>query len=216
MKHKFQSIILILVIIPVFIGQSGLSSREWTPGVSSGDFFTYKMFGVYTSNRSNATIAIPQFEKNNTDWTRISISNVHGSVINQIYTLHQIDGSQTSFFFKTDVNPDNQGDFKISDKGIPICASNLGSGDRIPTAELILNNTSFKVYQSGVRQTNHAFWNLSDDWGDVYFDKSTGVLVELNRTHVFANAVTGMVVEKTDVIHLIDTNRWKISNQPLT
>jgi hypothetical protein len=36
-------------------------------------------------------------------------------------------------------------------------------------------------------------------------------MVELSRTHAFVNKVTGEVVEKTDIIKLLDTNRWQIS-----
>lgn len=177
---------------------------EWVPGVSSSDYFTYEMYGVYTSNRSNTTINVPSFERNNTEWVRITITSVSGSVISQVYTLRYVDQSETSFSFQTDVNPNNQGTFKISEKGVPICASNLKVGDRIPTAEVTINQTIIR----DSRETNHALWNVSDDWGNIYFDRQTGMLLELNRTHIFSNNVTGEVVEKSDVVRLIQTNSW--------
>lgn len=215
MRVKLQTISL-LVLLPLLASASAMSARTWAPGVSSGDYFTYQMFGVYTSNRSNTTIPIPQFENNNTDWARINITAVSSSMVYQVYTLHFTNRSDTSFDFKTDLNPENQGTFKISEKGVPICAANLNPGDRIPTAELTLNETTIRAYPSGSRETNHASWNVTDDWGNIYFDRETGVLVELCRTHIFANTVTGEVVEKTDVIKLIDTNRWQIESQPQT
>jgi hypothetical protein len=95
----------------------------------------------------------------------------------------------------------------MSEKGVPICAANLNPGDRIPTADITINQTVIRVYADGSRETNHASWSGPDEWGNIYFDKETGMLVELERTHRFINTVTGSIVEKTDVIELIDTNR---------
>ena len=213
MRVKLQTVSL-LVLLPLLASASAMSARIWAPGVSSGDYFTYQMFGVYTSNRSNSTIPIPQFESNTTDWVRINITDISGSIVHQVYTLHYINGNETTFNFRTDLNPENQGVFKISEKGVPICAANLTPGDHIPTAELTLNETTTRAYRSSLRETNHASWNVTDDWGNIYFDRGTGMLVELCRTHIFANTFTGEVVEKKDIVKLIDTNRWQIESQP--
>lgn len=213
MRVKLQTVSL-LVLLSLLASASAVSARTWAPGVSSGDYFTYQMFGVYTSNRSNTTIPIPQFENNNTDWVRINIPDISGSIVYQVYTLHYTNGNETTFNFRTDLNPENQGTFKISEKGVPICAANLNPGDLIPTAELTLEKTAIRAYLSDLRETNHASWNVTDDWGNIYFDRGTGILVELCRTHIFADTVTGEVVEKTDVVKLIDTNRWQIESQP--
>jgi hypothetical protein len=172
------------------------------------------MYGVYTSNRSNTTMVIPQFEYNNTDWVRINITGVSGSMIYQVYTLHFKNGSETSFNFKTDVNPANESNLIFYEKGVPICATNLGAGDTLPTAQLTINETIIRAYPSGSRETNHAAWNSSDDWGNCYFDKETGMLVELCRTHKFTNNVTTEIVEKMDVIKMLSSNRWEINVSP--
>jgi hypothetical protein len=204
MDKKIQVVVIAMILFSWLASPHDMPKREWTPGVSSGDYFTYEMYGVYTSNRSNSSINVPSFERNSTDWVRITITSVSGSVISQVYTVHYADGSETSFSFQTDVNPNNQGTFKISEKGVPICASNLKAGDRIPTAEVTLNQTIIR----DSRETNHASWNVSDDRGDIYFDRQTGMLLEIHRTHIFANNATGEVVEKTDVVRLIQTNSW--------
>ena len=210
MKTRIQVVISAILILSLLTSPSAKSTQTWTPGVASDDYFTYEMYGVYTSNRPNIEINIPEFEKNTTLWARINITSVSGSIIYQVYTLHYSVGSETTFDFQTDVNPQNQGSFRIADKGVPICATNLKEGDQVPTAELLLNETVVRVYANGLRETNHASWNVSDDWGDIYFDRKTGMLVELNRTHIFANPITGNIVEKTDVIRLIETNRWQV------
>jgi hypothetical protein len=163
------------------------------------------MYGIYT-HHNGGELSIPTFERNNTEWTKITIAAVSGSVINQTYTLRMGNGSEVNFDFKTDVNPNNQGMFRIVDKGVPICAANLDPGDRIPTADLTLNET---LIRDG-RQVNRASWNVTDDWGNIYFDRQTGMLIEINRTHVFINSANSDLVEKTDVVCLIDTNRWQL------
>jgi hypothetical protein len=211
MNAKMQVVVSFMLVLSLFASPSAMSTQTWTPGVGSGDYFTYDMYGIYTSNNTKVEIAIPEFERNTTLWARINITSVLGSIIYQVYTLHYSVGSETFFDFQTDVNPQNQGSFRIADKGVPICATNLEGGDQVPTAELILDETVIRAYASGLRETNHASWKVSDDWGDIYFDRETGMLVELNRTHIFFNPFTGNVVEKTDVIKLIDTNRWQIT-----
>ena len=203
-----------LISLPILLllltSLNATSSRTFTPGVAKGDYFTYEMYGIYSSNIPNTTIMIPEFEKNITDWTQIKITEVASSTIKQTYTLHFKNDSELKFDFETDVNPQNQDLFKISEKGAPICATNLNSGDKIPTANLILNDTVDRVYSDGKRDLTHASWNQTDEQGNIYFDRETGMLVELERTHKFINPNTGSVVEKTDVIRLIDTNRWRV------
>ncbi len=184
--------------------------KTYAPGVVNGDYFTYEMYGVFTSNRPNASLEIPQFEYNNTDWVRINISRVEGSMIYQVYTLHFKNGSETEFNYETNIDPDNQSN-AFSGQSVPICATNMGAGERIPTAELTINDTTSRTYSDGSRQINHVGWNSTHDWGNCYFDRETGMPVEFLRTHRFANNDTGEVVLKTDVINLTSTNRWQIS-----
>lgn len=174
------------------------------------------MYGVYANN---SNLVIPEFEYNNTAWTRINITQIEGSVVYQIYTLHFLDDSETNFSFYCDVNPANRSSLKFNEKGVPLCAANLTVGDSVPTDETVIDETVNRPYASGFRETNHAFWNSSTDWGDIYFDRETGMLVELHRTHRFVSNSTGEVVDKTDVIIVTKTNRWQVIavvQQPFT
>lgn len=175
------------------------------------------MYGVYTSNHPNHTLAIPQFEFNNTDWTRINITSVEGSVVNQIYTLHFKNGSETSFNLEADVNRQNRVGVNFTEKGVPICAANLCVGDILPDEEIVIDQVVNTTYGGGIRETIHASWNNSYDWGDICFDRETGMLTLLNRTHRFTSAYSGDIVDKNDVIELTSTNRWQINQEnPLT
>lgn len=206
-KMRLISLPILLLLLTIV---NATSSRTFTPGVAEGDYFTYEMYGIYTSTIPNTTIIIPEFEKNNTDWTQIKITGVASSTIEQTYTLYFKNDSEYQFYFETNVNPKNQEPFKISEKGVPICAANLNPGDKIPTANLTLNDTVSRAYSDGRRELAYARWGQTDEQGEIYFDRETGMLVELKRTHKFTNPYTGNVIEKTDVIELIDTNRWQV------
>lgn len=215
LNTKFQAIVVLLIFSMLASGKP-ITARTWKPGVDLGDCFYYQMYGVYTSNRSNTSLVIPPFEHNNTDWVRINATGIEGSIVYQVYALHFKNGSEINCNFRTDVDPVNASRLKFSDKGIPICGANLNAGDQLPTAELTINETIIRVYSSGSRETNHVSWNSWNDWGDCYFDRATGMLVELHRIHKFTNNFTGEAVEKTDEIRLISTNRWEIKTSQLS
>jgi len=213
---KIVQVTVFLLLFGLFASGCASETKIWTPGVAVGDYFTYDMYGVYANN---SNLVIPEFEYNNTAWTRINITQIEGSVVYQIYTLHFLNGSETTFGFHCDVNPANKSSLKFNEKGVPLCAANLTVGDSVPTDETTIEETTNRAYASGFRETNHAFWNSSTDWGDIYFDRETGMLVELHRTHRFIGNSTGEVVDKTDVITVTETNRWQVTaveQQPFT
>ncbi len=207
----------LILLVSLSASQYISPAASWTVGVSKGDYFYYKTYGAYTSNLPNLTLKIPQFEYNNTAWLRITVANVSSLVVDQAYTLHFKNGSESTFSFQTNLNPQNESALKFTQKGVPICAANLKAGDPLPTVQLTINKTVIWAYPSGSRETNLVTWNCSDDWGSCYFDRETGVLVELCRTHEFVNKATGEFVQKTDVLRLVGTNRWVVTqNQTLT
>lgn len=215
---KIRHLLMALFMLVSLAASEYISpATSWTAGVSKGDYFYYETYGAYTSNLSNLTINIPKFEYNTTSWVRITIANVSGSVVDQVYTLQFKNGSESNFCFKTDLNPQNESSLRFTQKGIPICAENLKAGDPLPTVPLKISKTVMRTYGSTSRETNVVAWNFSDDWGNCYFDKETGMLVELCRVHEFINNATGEIVQKTDVLKLISTNRWTVTqNQTQT
>jgi hypothetical protein len=213
LNAKLQITILTLILV-LFMNGNPTFAKTWKPGVSCGDYFYYEMYGAYSSSHTNATLKIPQFEQNITDWTKINITAIDGSIVYQQYTLHFRNGSEISFSFKSDVNPENMSSLKFTDKGVPLCAANLNPGDTIPTDDIAIHETVRRNYTSCTRETNHASWNSSNDWGDLYFDRQTGVLVELRRTHQFSSNVTNEIVWKTDLIRLVISSEWEINSQP--
>jgi hypothetical protein len=88
-------------------------------------------------------------------------------------------------------------------------------GDSLSTVELRVEETLVRTYPSGERETNHVSWNITLDYGDCHFDRRTGMLVELNRTHLYVNPVTSRVIEKTDIIKMTNSSFWSATETPL-
>jgi len=125
-------------------------------------------------------------------------------------------GNETKKFeLETDLDPGSAGSFTFSELGVPIFAANLNVGDTLPTVELTVEGTLLRTYPSGERETNHVSWNSALDYGDCYFDKKTGMLAELNRTHLYANPVTSRVVKKVDIIKMTNSSFWSAAEPTL-
>ena len=131
--HIKLQVAVFLLLFSLLVSGNAASTRAWVPGVAEGDYFTYEMYGVFISNRSNMTLVIPQFEYNNTEWVRINITRIEGSLIHQVYILHFKNESETELDFKTDVNPANENS-SFSGQSVPICAANMDAGDVVPAA----------------------------------------------------------------------------------
>ena len=212
MKTKLYAAITIL-FCSCFATLPASHSDSWKAGVSKGDFFYYEMYGVFTSNDPETVIEVPSFEQNNTDWVRIDIIGVSGSVVHQLYTLQFKNRSET-FELTTDLNPDTAGKLSFSELGVPICAANLSVGDLLPTVPLTVKETALRAYLSGERETNLVSWNTSEDWGQCYFDRRTGMLVDLYRVHSFINEDTGVVIYKADVVKMTQSSLWDTTKLP--
>jgi hypothetical protein len=213
MKEKLLVATLIMCFLFISSGET-ISAKSWTAGVAEGDFFCYEMYGVFTSSDPNDTIEVSAFEQNSTDEVRIDITGVSGSVVYQTYTL--VFGNETrKFELNTDLDPGNGDEVSFSELGVPVCAANLSVGDSLPTVELRVEETLLRTYPSGERETNHVSWNTTLDYGDCYFDKKTGMLAELNRTHLYVNPVTNRVIKKADIIKMTNSSFWSATEPPL-
>lgn len=186
----------------------------WKAGVSRGDFFYYEMYGVFTSSDPTMTIEVPAFEQNNTDWVKIDIINVSGSTVHQLYTL-QFKNRTETFGLVTDLDPSNADKLSFHELGVPICAANVKVGDSLPTVPLTIQETEHRSYSNGNRETNVASWNTSTDWGRCYFDKKTGMLVDLYHVHSYVNQNSGVTVYKADIVKMTYSSLWKIGNQSI-
>lgn len=206
------SIAILVLFLSCFAGAKVALARTLAPGVSEGDAFYYQMYGVYTSDNPNAAIEVPAFEANNTEWVRIEITGVSSSIIYHIYILHFKNGTEQVIGGQTDLT--RSLNFSSGFAGVPICAANLNVGDKVSTVQLTVNKTLMRSYPSGKRETNYVSWNMSEDWGYCYFDKKTGMLVDLYRVHSFVNSTTHEVIKKADVVKMTNSSLWVVPEFP--
>jgi hypothetical protein len=205
-----------LLIVLLLLSSGGLvSAQRFAVGVSKGDSFVYEMSAQYVSSVSNETVEVPAFEANNTDWVRIDITGVNGSLLSQLYTLRYKNGTDQIFSGQTDLSNGSSymqesGGFR----GVPFCPPNLSAGDSLQTLQLTINETVIWQFLGGSREVNHVYWTSSLEVGDVYFDRQTGVLLDLYRQHAFTNEVTGEVVKKADIIKMKSSSLWVIPEFP--
>jgi len=210
--NRGVSAIILLLFLSCFVGAKGTSAQNLTHGVAEGDVFYYTLYGHFSSSDPNAVIHVPPFEANNTDWVRIEITDVSGPVISHVYTLHFCNGSEDRISGQTDLT--SSLDFNSDFLGVPICPANLSAGDIVPAVKLKVNETLLWSYPSGKREINHLSWNSSEDYGDCYFDKKTGILVDLYRVHSFVNPDANEIIKKADVVKMTSSSLWVIPEFP--
>jgi hypothetical protein len=205
-KLLIVPMLLLLLCVSAFIIVA--FSTNPAVGVRGGNSFTYYMGADYTSTQSNATVQVPEFEANNTDWVRINIISTSGSIINSSYTLHYKNGTDQYITGQTDVSHNIWNFSHFEFRGVPICPANLNAQDKASSLDLTINETLTRMVLGQRRQLNHITWNSTLERGDLYFDRMTGMLVEMYRAHAFVNRETGEAVTKGDIIKLTSTNVW--------
>jgi hypothetical protein len=214
MKARFGFAVLALLLFSL-VGLNLVWAESGLVGVSEGDVFVYSMTAEYVSTVSNATVEVPEFEANNTDWVRIEITNINGSMVDQVYTLHYKNGTDQIIKGQTDL-ANNSSYMQESGgfRGVPMCPPNLTVGDSLQTFQLTINETVVWAFPNGNREVNHVFWTSDLEIGDLYFDKQTGILVDMYRQHAFINSITGEVVKKADIIKMQSSSLWTIPEFP--
>ena len=211
MDRGFYATILLLCLL-CFAGAKVTSAQTATPGVTKGDVFYYTMYGHFSSSDPDAIIYVPAFEANNTEWVSIEITGVSGPVISHVYTLHYYNGSEDRINGQTDLTKNLN--FSSGFAGVPFCAANLSAGDKVSTVQFTINETLEWSYPDGKREINHLSWTSSEDSGDCYFDRKTGVLVDMYRVHSFVNPDTNEVSKKADIVKMTSSNVWAVPEYP--
>jgi len=179
-------------------------------GVSQGNIFEYD---IVSQAYSDFTDVIPAnlIELNQTEWIRITITEVSGSLITNQVTTHYQNGTETNSDSTCNIET---GDLK--GEGPPFIGANLAKNDLVnPAASepYYINETTTRNYEDGSRETNHLrleSTEVTEPVGEVtyiydyYFDKSTGVLVEYNSKFSY----TGL--ESTTRSKLLASNVWLV------
>jgi len=215
------SILLIVIIILAIIVYTNLGNQpaEAIPGVTKGDVFTYNVMGIVNTKDPDAEIPAQILDLNNTDWYRVTVTDVSGPDVSIDTVQHFKNGTEIAgtgtVNVETGINSPVNGFWTIF-------AANLRKNDRIrpngPERSTV-NATLDRDYGVGVTRETNALSIITQyydsenpditytEYGNTYFDRQTGMLVELRYISVY----TDPQVTLTLLWKIRDTNRWAVS-----
>jgi hypothetical protein len=221
MNMKLTTTLPLLVLLCFgLVGQTVAQTR--VPGVQAGDHFTYTVSTSWSSDNLTARVPTILLEMNNTLWYKVSVSGVSCSNVTTTDVWHFVNGTEVPSLVVQDVDSGSM--YYMTGFG-GIVGANLGVNDLLhPSGDDLLwvNQTISRNYASGKRDTNVVMgsYPLEDSTNNTigtenvayYFDKATGVLVELRDAMEYVNPK-----ENGSVIWMLrDTNLWTVSAFSLT
>jgi hypothetical protein len=225
-KKIYLALALIVIIavaaIGVFAFQTFSKPVTFLPGVKVNDVFTYSMKGYADLMDENASIPENFYGVNMTDYYRVTITAVAAPIVNFTTVWRFTNGTQISNVGSVNIENGDNAEFWA------IYPANLTLGSPVRPSEpsgAIVNETDTKTYASGVRDRNimsveGEFTDLDDptystmyyDSTVVYFDKTTGMLVDLTNVKIYNNPVTFTPSLFLRVVWALeDTNVWQVS-----
>lgn len=203
------AVMTILLILSLTVASIMIVNAETSVvGVFQGDMFEYDIVAEWNSAFTDETPA-ELIELNQTEWIRITVTEISGTVITTHVTTHYRNGTETNSDSACDIDT---GD--LSGEGPPFIGANLGRKDLVNPAASepwYINETVTRNYEDGPRETNHLRLEdseISETVGeftqifDYYFDKSTGALVEYT-SEFFYSGLKSVTRSK-----LISSNVW--------
>jgi hypothetical protein len=193
----------------------GASTQTRTVGVSVGNAFTYSATVGWSSNDSNATPPSDLVGLDKTQWFEWAVTAVSGTNITGQLTSHFRNGTEITNGGWVDVDTGDSVNLTTW-----FISANLVSGDLMytlsPWNTSTINETVTRTYSNGVRDTNHVnltsvatsfLGNLSFAT-NLYWDKSTGVVVELSTGE--SNQTGTYTTTGSDDVQISDSNVWTV------
>jgi hypothetical protein len=216
MTKKLLTATFFLVLLG-FAMVGSVKAQTRIPGVYQGNVFTYDVTASWSSNDPNAVVPADLLDINKTEYYQVTITAVSGSEITTQSVWHFTNGTETTSSGTINVETG-----ATTDEGFwLIAAGNLGVNDRLQTSGpnyFYVNTTVMRDYVGGARETNQLTFTLpgSDvagdfiEYVDYYFDKQTGMLVQLNDAKVYSNPTTTI----TRFWKIKDSNVWVVPEFP--
>jgi hypothetical protein len=194
-------------------------------GVASGQTFTYDYKYYWNSNDPNATPSPAYSDINQTDWFLVNITGILGPKVIYDVSTHYSSGREDTGEFEQDMeNGTVQFAGNMGPDSVYIIPANLSANDNIQFSlagilniSLTINETIIRTYQNEQRATNHI--ELKSDSGaistqqDLYFDQTTGVLVESDQKTVTTN--NDYQTTDTVILKLTDSPVWVVPEYAL-
>jgi hypothetical protein len=190
-----------------FLLIGGSSAIQYTPGVSIGDVFTYDKHVYFTSNDPTATCPTFASWENETEWERVTVTNVTKDAVYSSMVDHYKNGTETTRANFVNWTAGQSTNFLMT-------SANLRAGDPMYNLPSIytINQTGIRTYANGDRETNiwdHTYVSGNEtDHEVIHYDRQTGIPVEINNEIVFLGEykTTIVVTQK-----LTDTNVWTVA-----
>ena len=220
-KNLLITITLIVVLVVALVAAYYATlppPKRATVGVHVGDSFTYSITGISSLQSEEATIS-PGFEQyNQTDYYRVSVEGITDTNVSLSTVWRFLNGTEVTGQQMINLTDGKQ---SVENGFWAIYSANLKVGNPIrPTDDrLTVNETDTKIYANSTRERNYwfienEFYDVNDptqgtlryDYTAVYFDKATGMLVNLNNITAYNNPL------KTEALtwKLISCTIWDV------
>jgi hypothetical protein len=210
-----------IILIVAYVAYATLGSQGdavIASGVKAGDEFIYNIQGFWSSQDPDAVMSESFLQLNMTEWFKVTVTGVSGSEVSINTTWRFTNGTELEA--SNNINVETGMTFP-SDTYYAIYAAGLKSTDFVrphgPDRSTV-NATSNRLYASGSRETNRVSLvqesydanNPDRTWTEntnIYFDKQTGILVELRDVNIYTNPQITLTTLQT----LKETNVWNVS-----
>jgi hypothetical protein len=214
---KKEKIVLAVCPIALLLAMISASAADpvRTPGVSSGDTFTYGNFNFYWySNDPNASAPAEWADIENAEWFSVTVENVVDKNITGSLVVHFNNGTEETEGGWVDVNTGDDANMSMF-----FISAGLSSGDSIYSSVdysgWIINETIPRTYDGDIRDTNQYNMTMEYSMGEIYmfssmnfyWDKTTGALVEMS---MIVNQTMTYTTEYSISVELTGSNVWVV------
>jgi len=218
MKKIIITIVILLIVVVIAVAAILATQPPPTEpivtGVIAGNTFTYDLKAYTSLSEDNITLPQGVSEYNNTEWYKVSITSVDGSVVSFNTTWRFVNGTEIERSGYVNVLTDDNQVFWA------IYPANLTENKLVRpqgTFGNYVNDTEVRTYKSGDRETNLMNTQSElldssdptrsfDDYRYVRFDKITGMLVELKEIQVYNSPEAVLTYDWV----LVDSNVWTV------
>lgn len=218
MKKRAITIVILVIVVAIIVAAILATQPPPTEpivtGVVAGNTFTYDLKAYTSVSEDNVTLPQGVSEYNNTEWYKITITSVDGSVVSFNTTWRFVNGTEIERSGYVNVLTDDNQAFWA------IYPANLTENKLVRpqgTYGNYVNDTEVRTYKSGDRETNLMNTQTElldsgdptrvfDDYRYVHFDKITGMLVELKEIQVYNSPEAVLTYDWV----LVGSNVWTV------
>ncbi len=219
-RKIFLVILLVVIIVVAFAVFLGLqSSQGVVPGVHAGDEFVYDIMSLWSSSDPNLPLPENLLQLNMTEY-KVTVTEVSDKDVSINTTWLFKNGTELKG--KSTVNVETGIVYPLNGFW-PIYAANLKANDLVRSLgpdRSFVNETTTNNYAGGTRETNlvsivRQYYDSDDstysttwtEYIDTYFDRQTGMLVELRDVSIYTNPKQTLII----LWKIKESNVWTVS-----